>query len=164
VTTPLADLRAQQALALAIHDRVDTLAAAVERIELAERQLESWKTWTARRPEAARIAAWADSLQRRLETVRGRLAEPHAHAEESTLHWPIQLYNQFLSLNAMVQSADAAPTAQEHAVFQELSERLDRELGALREIEAGDLAAFNRLMRELGVPAVGGGEAGGARR
>ncbi len=164
VTAPLADLRAQQALALAIHDRVDTLAAAVERIELAAQQLESWKAWTAHRPDAARIAAQADSLTRRLEAVRGRLAEPHAHAEESTLHWPIQLYNQFLSLNAMVQSADAAPTAQERAVFQELSERLDRELGALRDIETGELAAFNRLMRELGVPAVGGGGAGAERR
>ncbi|HEX4574670.1 MAG TPA: hypothetical protein VH158_06015 [Gemmatimonadales bacterium] len=88
--------------------------------------------------------------------MRGRLAEPHAHADESTLHWPIQIYNQFLSLNAMVQSADAAPTKQEEEVFQELSGRLDRELATLAGLESSEVAAFNRMLRDLNVPAVGG--------
>jgi hypothetical protein len=39
--------------------------------------------------------------------------------------------------------------------------RLDKELAALRGIETGDLAAFNRMLRELNVPAVG---VGGDRR
>jgi hypothetical protein len=161
VTTPLADLAAQYTLALRIHDRVDTLVAAVERIEQAETQLASWIEWTKGRPSADRIKAQADSLKTRLEAVRGRLSEPHAHADESTLHWPIQIYNQLLSLNAMVQSADAAPTKQEREVLTQLSGKLDQELAALRAIETGELAAFNRMIRELNVPAVG---AGGATR
>src|SRR5213082_3796590 len=92
-----------------------------------------------------------------LEAVRSRLSEPHAHADESTLHWQIQIYNQLLSLNAMVQSADAAPTRQEREVLAELSARLDKQLAALREIEAGDLAGFNRMLRDLNVPIVGVG-------
>ena len=86
------------------------------------------------------------------------MALPHAHADESTLHWQIQIYNQLLSLNAMVQSADAAPTKQEREVLAELSARLDKELATLRGIETGDLAAFNRMIRDLNVPAVGAGE------
>jgi hypothetical protein len=161
VTTPLGDLAAQYTLALLLHDRVDTLVAAVERIEQAETQLASWIEWTKGRPSADRIKAQADSLKTRLEVVRGRLSEPHAHADESTLHWPIQIYNQLLSLNAMVQSADAAPTKQEREVFAQLSGKLDQELAALHAIETGALAAFNRMIRELNVPAVG---AGGATR
>ncbi len=157
VTTPLADLAAQYTLALRLHDRVDSLVAAVERIEQAETQLTSWIEWTKGRPGADRIKAQADSLKTRLEAVRGRLSEPHAHADESTLHWPIQIYNQLLSLNAMVQSADAAPTKQEREVFAQLSGKLDQELAALRAIETGELAAFNRMIRDLNVPAVGAG-------
>jgi len=93
--------------------------------------------------------------------VRGRISEPHAHADESTLHWPIEIYNQLLTLNAMVQSADAAPTSQEQEVFTELAGRLDKELGTLKTIENEDLAAFNRMLHDLNVPAVG---AGGEKR
>jgi photosystem II stability/assembly factor-like uncharacterized protein len=156
VQTSLADLAAQHALARQIHDRIDTLVAAVGRIERAEQQLESWKEWTKGRPDAARIKSQADSLKTKLEAVRGRLAEPHAHADESTLHWPIQIYNQLLSLNLMVQSADAAPTRQEQQVFQELTARLDKELARLATLETTELAAFNRLLRDLNVPPVGG--------
>jgi hypothetical protein len=159
VTTSLADLAAQYALASKIHDRVDTLVTAVERIEQAEAQLASWVEWTKARAEAARIKSQADSLKTRLEAVRGRLSEPHSHADESTLHWPIQIYNQLLSLNAMVQSADAAPTKPERDVYAQLSGKLDRELAALRAIETGELAAFNRMIRDLNVPAVGTGGA-----
>ncbi|HVH09953.1 MAG TPA: glycosyl hydrolase [Gemmatimonadales bacterium] len=155
VAASRADLLAQYALALAIRERIDTLVTAVERLEQAELQLASWTEWTKQRPEASRIKAQADSVKSRLEGVRGRLSEPHAHADESTLHWQIQIYNQLLSLNGMVQSADAAPTAQERAVFAELSQRLDRELAALRAIETSDLTAFNRMLHDLNVPAVG---------
>ncbi len=161
VKTSLAELAAQHALARRIHDRIDTLVAAVERIEQAERQLASWAEWTKQRPEAARIKSQADSLKTKLEAVRGRLTEPHAHADEATLHWPIQIYNQLLTLNAMVQSADAAPTKQEQDVFQELSGRLDQELARLASLETSELAAFNRLLRDLNVPAVGAGAGGG---
>ena len=161
VQTSLADLAAQHALARRIHDRIDTLVAAVERIEQAEQQLASWTEWTKGRAEAPRIKAQADSLKGKLEAVRGRLTEPHAHADESTLHWPIQIYNQLLSLNAMVQSADAAPTKQEQEVFQELSDRLDKQLAQLGDLETTALAAFNRMLRDFNVPAVG---AGGGKR
>ena len=157
VTTSTADLAAQYALALQIHDRIDTLVSALERVEQAESQLASWTDWTKSRPEAGRVKSQADSVKRSLEAVRARLSEPHAHADESTLHWRIQIYNQLLSLNAMVQSADAAPTRQEREVLAELSARLDKQLAALREIEAGDLAGFNRMLRDLNVPIVGVG-------
>jgi len=161
VTTSTADLFAQYALALKIHDRIDSLVAGVDRVQQAEAQLASWTEWTKGRPEAARIKAQADSLKGRLEAVRGRISEPHAHADESTLHWPIEIYNQLLTLNAMVQSADAAPTSQEQEVFTELAGRLDKELATLKTIEDEDLAAFNRMLHDLNVPAVG---AGGEKR
>src|SRR5438874_11557820 len=134
-----------------------SLVSAVDGVERAEAQLASWTDWTKSRPEAGRVKSQADSVKRSLEAVRARLSEPHAHADESTLHWRIQIYNQLLSLNAMVQSADAAPTRQEREVLAELSARLDKQLAALREIEAGDLAGFNRMLRDLNVPIVGVG-------
>ena len=113
ITVPPADLAANHTLALRIHDRIDTLSAAVTRIEQDRKQLTDWVEWTKQQPYATRVKGAADSLKAKLEAVRDKLTEPHAHADEATLHWPIQIYNQLLSLNAMVQSADAAPTRQE---------------------------------------------------
>src|SRR2546422_6915266 len=67
VQTSLADLAAQHALARRIHGRIDTLVAAVERIEQAEQQLASWTEWTKGRVEAPRIKAQADSLKGKLQ-------------------------------------------------------------------------------------------------
>src|SRR5207244_13279383 len=94
VATPTADLVVQYALALRIHASIDSLVAGLDRVQQAETQLASWTEWTKGRQAAARIQAQGDSLKGRLEAVRGRLSEPHAHADESTLHWPIQIYNQ----------------------------------------------------------------------
>jgi hypothetical protein len=54
----------------------------------------------------------------------------------------------------MVQSAEGAPTAQEGAVYRQLAAGVDAQLARLRDIEATDVAAFNRLMRDANAPAV----------
>jgi hypothetical protein len=66
----------------------------------------------------------------------------------------VKLYNQLLNVNRMAQSFDRAPTEQSTAVFGDLAGKVDAQLGRLRALETGDIAAFNRLMRELEVPAV----------
>jgi hypothetical protein len=53
-----------------------------------------------------------------------------------------------------VASADAAPTAQSYAVYDELVAKIDAELGALDHVLADDVPAFNRLVREKEVPAI----------
>ena len=51
-------------------------------------------------------------------------------------------------------SADAAPTAQSYAVYDELVAKIDAELATLDRVMADDVPAFNRLVREKEVPAV----------
>jgi hypothetical protein len=59
-----------------------------------------------------------------------------------------------LSLAGMVQSADAAPTAQESGIYHEIAPRVDAQIGRLHDAEGSDLSSFNALLRELNVPAV----------
>ncbi len=51
-------------------------------------------------------------------------------------------------------SADAAPTTQAYAVYDELAAKIDAELKALDRVLADDVPAFNRLVREKEIPAV----------
>jgi hypothetical protein len=59
-----------------------------------------------------------------------------------------------LSLADMVQSAEGAPTRQEGEVYREISAQVNRQIAQLRSLETNDVVAFNRMMRELDVPAV----------
>ena len=54
----------------------------------------------------------------------------------------------------MVSSADAQPTDQSFVLFGDISDQLTEELGELDRVLATDVAAFNVLVQELGVPAV----------
>ncbi len=154
VAATAADLAAQRRLALGIHDAIDSVSAAVGRIGAIETQLHHWTEATKGRPYAARVDSAATAVTDTLEALRGALVCVHCHAGESTLAYPIQLYNKLLSLNQMVLSAQAAPTTQDGEVFGELSAVLQRRLAALRALEGGPVASFNALLASVGAAGV----------
>ena len=70
------------------------------------------------------------------------------------LDFPIQLNAKIAVLANVVASGDTAPTRQARQVFEEFSTRLDTQLQRLQEIIETDVAAFNKLIQESGMPAV----------
>jgi hypothetical protein len=78
----------------------------------------------------------------------------HSHADEITLHYPVKLYNMMLTLNVQLLTGDNAPTQSQLESLKELSGKVEAQMQKLRELENGDVGAFNRLMKELDVPAV----------
>jgi hypothetical protein len=154
VSTTPEELARQFALASQVRDKLDETSRTVLRIEEMQRQLDARITQTKAQPYATRVAEAVRALRPKLETIRQELAEVHSHADQSTLHYPLKLYNKLISLNAMVQSADAAPTHQQGEIYRDLAAQVDAQLARLKDLEASDVAAFNRLMRELEVPAV----------
>ena len=51
-------------------------------------------------------------------------------------------------------SADAAPTEQTYAVYNDIAGKIDAELARLKTLLGDDLTAFNRLVKDKDVPAV----------
>jgi outer membrane murein-binding lipoprotein Lpp len=135
-------------------DKINELADEVRRVESMQEQLQARVTQTRGQPYAARVAAAATPLRDRLEAIRAELIEVHSRTSQITLHYPVKLYNQLLNVNRMAQSFDRGPTTQSEEVYRDLAGKVDAQLGRLRALEASDLAAFNRLLKELDVPAV----------
>ncbi len=134
--------------------KINQLADQVRRIEAMQKQIADRESQAKGQPYATRISAAGGPLKARLEAIRAELADVHSQADQITLHYPVKLYNQLLNVNRMGQSFDRAPTEQSHAVFRDLSAKVDAQLDRLRALESGDLTAFNAMMRELNVPAV----------
>jgi hypothetical protein len=154
ITTVQADYEAQLALAREVQDKTNDLSAAVARIQSLDDAIDARVADTKGQSYAGRVADAAKPIRAKLDAVRDSLAEMHSHVDEITLHYPIRDYNMLLSLAQMVQSADAAPTAQEAAVYRDLSAKVDRHLAVLHAIESTDVATFNQLLKDLNVPGV----------
>ena len=135
-------------------DKINQLGDAVRRIETMQSQLTARADQAKGQPYADRVSAMATPLRNRLEAIRSELADVHSHADQITLHYPVKLYNQWLNVNRMAQSFDKGPTQQAGGVYTDLAGRTDAQLERLRALEAGDLAKFNDMLRELNVPAV----------
>jgi photosystem II stability/assembly factor-like uncharacterized protein len=143
------DLRAQFALLLRIRDRISAAHAAVLRIRAIRQQVEAW---VQRAPALGEPAA---DLTAKLAAIEGEIYQVKLRTGEDVLNWPPKLNNRLAVLAARVAACDAAPTEQALAVFADLSDRLQEQLQRLEEVVAGDVAAFNRRVAELGLAPVG---------
>ncbi|MGQ0538949.1 MAG: hypothetical protein ACT4R6_08405 [Gemmatimonadaceae bacterium] len=103
---------------------------------------------------ASRVKDAAKGVRDKLEGVRREIAEVYSHTDQITLHYPVKLYNWFITLNAQVQEVDGAPAKQHNEIYVELAAKLNTQLTTLATIEDQDVGAFNRLLQELQVPGV----------
>jgi hypothetical protein len=150
----LADLQAQATAWFQLRDKLDSTVTSAKHIETMEGQLDARVEQVKKQPYGSRVAAAAKPLRTKLEVIRAELVEVHSHADEITLHFPVKLYNMMLTLNGQLITGDNAPTQSQLESLKELSGKVDVQLQKLRELENGDVGAFNRLMKELDVPAV----------
>ena len=154
VRTADAELVAQFRASLRVRDRITEVVESATRIEDVQAQLDQRAAQSADQPFAKRVTGAATPLRLKFETLRGELYEVGCHVDECTLDQPIRLYNMLISLNAQLQQGDYGPTKQHGEVSEDLAAKLDAVLQRLQQLEDGDLAAFNKLLQELGLPAV----------
>ncbi|HJU75044.1 MAG TPA: glycosyl hydrolase [Gemmatimonadaceae bacterium] len=148
------DYQAQFALASRTVERINEIAESFNRIEDLQKQLDERVRQTSSQAFASRVKDAAKGVREKLEGVRREIAEVYSHTDQITLHYPVKLYNWFITLNAQVQDGDGAPAKQHNEIYSELAGKLGTQLNALAKIEDQDIAAFNRLLQELQVPGV----------
>src|SRR3989441_240194 len=128
-----ADVQAQGRLALAIRAEQDTVARMINRLEWVRKQLQDLAgqlrgdSAVAGDSGAKRLAARADSLDRRAVAVEGALFDVHlTGAREDAFRNPMQLYGRLAALQSDVadNGADFAPTTQQLAVHDVLAQRI----------------------------------------
>ncbi len=150
------DLRQQFDLLLRIRDRVTAANDAVRGIRDVRQQIEANAARAGRGSDGAgrAIAQAADSLTAQLTAIEQEIYQTQNRSSQDPLNYPIRLNNKLAALTGIVARADARPTDQAVAVFEELSAALQVQLDRLRAVLDAGVPAFNRLVREQDVPAV----------
>jgi len=154
VTVAGADLQEQFDFLIRIRDRVSAANDAVKQIRDLVQQVEGVTARVKGQPSAGPVGAAADSLIAHLHAVEGEIYQVQNRSGEDPLNFPIRINNKIAALAGVVGSADAAPTDQARAVFDDLDAQLQHQLDRLRGILAAEVPEFNRTVKSQDVPAL----------
>ncbi|MGZ4822898.1 MAG: hypothetical protein ACXVZM_14940, partial [Terriglobales bacterium] len=149
-----ADLAKQSELAANIARRIADANGAVNQMRELRTQLAELKDRYEKDPRAKDVLASTDALDKKVAPVEEAIAQTKSRASEDPLNFPIRINNKLLLLQQTVESADAAPTEQSYAVFDELNKQLDVALQRWQQIVDSDIPALNALMQKSNLPAV----------
>jgi photosystem II stability/assembly factor-like uncharacterized protein len=154
VTVASADLQQQFDFLVRIRDRVSAANDAVKQIRDLVQQVDGVVARVKGQPSAGPVGVAADSLSAHLRAVEREIYQVQNRSGEDPLNFPIRINNKIAALAGVVGSADAAPTDQARAVFDDLDAQLQRQLDRLHQILATEVPAFDGVVNDQGVPAV----------
>jgi hypothetical protein len=148
-----ADYAEQFALLMKVRDRFSEANDAVKTIRHVRNEMENRRT---RLPasEQATFGTAATALAEALTQVEDSLYQTKNHASEDPLNFPIRLNNKIGALMGVVGSADGRPTQQSYAVFNELSQQLDRQLAILKRTLDMGLPRVNAMLKGANLPEI----------
>jgi photosystem II stability/assembly factor-like uncharacterized protein len=149
VASTTEDYQKQLDLALQVRDRFSDANKAVIEMRTEKDELDAYAA-----KAEPKLAAEAKRISAELGVVEDAIYQTKLRANEDALNFPIKLNNKLGALLGTVTQSDTAPTEQSYAVFKELSAQLQTQLDKLQQINASDVTAFNRMVREQNIPAI----------
>ena len=148
VKTSAEDLRKQFDLMLKLRDSQDEMNNAVLAIRDLRTQLQALEKRLAGRDDAKSVISASSDVRKKISGIEEELIQVNAKASEDEANYPVKLNSKFGYLNAVVDSADTAPTVAEEEVYAELDQQLESQLAAWRAVLSKDVPALNDAMRQ----------------
>jgi photosystem II stability/assembly factor-like uncharacterized protein len=152
-TTP-EEFAKQLALLTKIRDKLTETHNAVAQIRDVRRQLDDLLKRAADQPGAKPVLTAGAALNKKLQAVEEELYQTKNQSSQDPLNFPIKLNNKLAALGGVVGSADAQPTEQSYALYDELAAKIDAQLRLLNQVMTDDLRSFNALVRSSDIPSV----------
>ena len=142
VKTSIADLRQQFALSQQVYNDLGKVAPAFEQVDSARKQLEELK----KKASSGDLSSAVDALSQKLQAVGGSTSRrPGAGTEPPSL---ANVRTKLVGLFAVLQDADAAPTAQTTSSVAELEQMIPGLLQQWEAVKSTDLPKLNGQLRQ----------------
>jgi photosystem II stability/assembly factor-like uncharacterized protein len=154
LTVTPADYAKQVELGLKIRDKLTETHNAIIQIRDVRRQVEDLLKRVAGQPNFKVINDAGTALNKNLTAIEETLYQTKNQSNQDPLNFPIRLNNKLAALGGVVGSAEAAPTAQSYAVYDEVVTQIDAQLQKLAQLMRTEVPAFNQLVRDQNIPAV----------
>jgi hypothetical protein len=162
VKTSPEDLRRQFELDRKIADALHKDYEAVQQVRSLRSQLKALATFTTGSKEEHREDRVPDAIQKTAAALDGKAAPIEGQTGgygARYLSTPVgrslaRLNSGFNALVTALDTADAAPTTQQVAMFGELEKALEEQLSAWAELKAKDIPALNDQLKKSGLPPI----------
>jgi photosystem II stability/assembly factor-like uncharacterized protein len=154
VPTTQEEFQKQFDLLTKIRNKFSETSEAITNIRDVRKQANDYAARVKDQPNAKPIVDAAKDLSAKLTAIEEELYQTKNQSNQDPLNYPIRLNNKLAALAGSIAGADAQPTDQQVAVYEDLVSRINAQLGKLEQVMATDVPAFNRLVRERDVPAV----------
>lgn len=154
LTTTPADYAKQLELGLKIRDKLSETHNAIIQIRDVRKQVEDLLKRVSSQPNFKVVNDAGTALNKKLTEIEETLYQTKNQSNQDPLNFPIRLNNKLAALGGVVGGAEAAPTAQSYAVYDEVVAQIDAQLQKLGQLMRTDVPAFNQLVRDQNIPAV----------
>jgi photosystem II stability/assembly factor-like uncharacterized protein len=154
VSTTQEEFQKQFDLLTKIRDKFSETSEAIIAIRDVRKQTQDYAARVKDQPNSQPIIDAAKALGDKLTAIEEELYQTKNRSNQDPLNFPIRLNNKLAALANAIAAADAQPTEQQVAVYEDLTGRINAQLEKLRQALATDVPAFNKLVRDQNAPAV----------
>ncbi len=147
------DLDEQFALHIRIRDKFSETNDFISRIGKLRAQAKDWQNRVHGIPGASDVTEAVEKLEQKLVPIEGALVRIIG---PNPMNLPPKGLNvRLAALTSVLVSADSLPTRQSYDVFNDLSARIDEQVGKLPQIIETDVADITRLVTRMNMPVIG---------
>jgi photosystem II stability/assembly factor-like uncharacterized protein len=141
-----ADYQAQFAFLNQIRNKFKETQSTIKNIRLVKNQINALKDKLGEQYPAT-LDSLGKIISKKLSTIEDHLYQTHAKSGQDVLNYPIRL-NDKLSGIFDAANQHTAPSQQARDAFQEIGQKIDKEIRDFQEVWQHEIADFNRLVNE----------------
>jgi photosystem II stability/assembly factor-like uncharacterized protein len=139
----LADMQKQFDFVKEVNKTVDNAHKSIKKIRKVKDQLSAFESQYKDNESVKELLDKAKTLKEEFTKIEEALYQTKNRSNQDPLNFPIRLTNKLGHLNALVTMGDFAPTAQDIAVKDELTQKINEQLDTFNRLVADEISAFN---------------------
>ena len=154
ISTPKEDYEEQLALLLRIQEKMVETNGGINRLRNVRSQVDELAARAGGNDSWKAIAEAAERVKEKLPDIEEELINTKSVKGSDQINAGTRLNVKLAELTSVVSSADAAPTRQSYDVFEDLSGRIDTQIGRLQDVIDTDVRELIDLAHELEIPPI----------
>lgn len=143
------DMQAQFDFVEDINTTIDRAHKAIKNIRLLNKKLKDFQSQYADQTATKALRDQAKSLQETLSAIEKTLYQTQNRSNQDPLNFPIKLTNKLGHLTNLVMMGDFGPTAQDRAVRDEMTAKINDQLDRYNSLLNQEVKAFNTAFKSL---------------
>lgn len=149
-----ADLEAQFEFLMSVRDKLTETHETISSIREIRAQLNTVVEKVKGDDAKADIISMAEEIDDKITEIEQELYQTKNRSRQDPLNFPIKLNNKLANVGSQVSYGNYRPTQQAYDFKQEVTQKIDEQLGQFRQVVSEDLPEFNQLVQQKSVNAV----------